>query len=218
MIKAIETNYKGYRFRSRLEARWAVFFDSLGVKWQFEPEGYELGELGRYLPDFFLPEVSDGTWIEVKPESCTSEEDLVANKKMQLLVEYTKFKGMVVAGEPFVSVELAQNANKWKHGWWMWENYEDMNGAKQVGGDGPYLFCKCPWCGKIGIEFDGRGARVCGYKAHYPDEASALNAIKKFGHWRADDKCYTGDDIAIINAANAARSARFEFGQSGASR
>ena len=26
-IKAIETYYKGYRFRSRLEARWAVFFD-----------------------------------------------------------------------------------------------------------------------------------------------------------------------------------------------
>jgi hypothetical protein len=28
-IKAIETSYKGYRFRSRLEARWAVFFDAL---------------------------------------------------------------------------------------------------------------------------------------------------------------------------------------------
>ncbi len=30
-IKAIETRYKGYRFRSRLEARWAVFFDALSV-------------------------------------------------------------------------------------------------------------------------------------------------------------------------------------------
>ena len=29
MIKAIETVYNGYRFRSRLEARWAVFFDAL---------------------------------------------------------------------------------------------------------------------------------------------------------------------------------------------
>lgn len=26
-IKAIDTIYKGYKFRSRLEARWAVFFD-----------------------------------------------------------------------------------------------------------------------------------------------------------------------------------------------
>lgn len=41
-IKAIKTEYKGYRFRSRLEARWAVFFDALGVRWEYEKEGYEL--------------------------------------------------------------------------------------------------------------------------------------------------------------------------------
>lgn len=28
-IKAIETKYKGYRFRSRLEARYAVAFDNI---------------------------------------------------------------------------------------------------------------------------------------------------------------------------------------------
>jgi hypothetical protein len=42
MIKAIETQYKGYRFRSRLEARWAVFFDALDIKWEYEKEGYAL--------------------------------------------------------------------------------------------------------------------------------------------------------------------------------
>jgi len=51
-IKPIETIYKGYRFRSRLEARWAVFFDALGIEWKYENEGYDLGELGYYLPDF----------------------------------------------------------------------------------------------------------------------------------------------------------------------
>lgn len=51
-IKPIETLYKGYRFRSRLEARWAVFFDALGVKWEYEPEGFELPSGKRYLPDF----------------------------------------------------------------------------------------------------------------------------------------------------------------------
>ena len=30
-IKAIQTEYNGYLFRSRLEARWAVFFDACGV-------------------------------------------------------------------------------------------------------------------------------------------------------------------------------------------
>lgn len=51
-IKAIETEYNGYRFRSRLEARWAVFFDSLGVKYEYEPEGFILPSGKRYLPDF----------------------------------------------------------------------------------------------------------------------------------------------------------------------
>lgn len=50
-IKPIETYYNGYRFRSRLEARWAVFFDALGVKYEYEPEGFQT-PAGYYLPDF----------------------------------------------------------------------------------------------------------------------------------------------------------------------
>ena len=63
MIKAIETRYKGYRFRSRLEARWAVFFDALGLDWEYEPEGFDLGEAGWYLPDFLI---GGEVFIEVK--------------------------------------------------------------------------------------------------------------------------------------------------------
>lgn len=51
-MKAIETYYNGYRFRSRLEARWAVFFDTLGVKYEYEPEGFVLDDGTWYLPDF----------------------------------------------------------------------------------------------------------------------------------------------------------------------
>lgn len=57
-LKAIQTEYKGYRFRSRLEARWAVFFDTLGVKWEYEPEGYDLGNGVYYLPDYLLHDVT----------------------------------------------------------------------------------------------------------------------------------------------------------------
>lgn len=52
-MKVIETKYKGYRFRSRTEARWAVFFQTAGVPWKYEPEGFEDGTT-RYLPDFKL--------------------------------------------------------------------------------------------------------------------------------------------------------------------
>jgi len=63
-IKAIETRYKGYRFRSRLEARWAVFFDNLGIAWEYEREGFEFDDGTRYLPDFWLPRSE--LWVEVK--------------------------------------------------------------------------------------------------------------------------------------------------------
>lgn len=62
-IKPIQTSYAGCFFRSRLEARWAVFFDHLGIPWEYEPQGYETGA-GRYLPDFWLPEMR--MWAEVK--------------------------------------------------------------------------------------------------------------------------------------------------------
>lgn len=63
-MKPIQTVYKGYRFRSRLEARWAVFFDALGVKWSYEHEGFELPGGGRYLPDFYLPDFDE--YVEIK--------------------------------------------------------------------------------------------------------------------------------------------------------
>lgn len=67
-IKPIETRYAGYKFRSRLEARWAVFMDELGVPYAYEPEGYDLGDAGWYLPDFWLPRQE--CWVEVKPILC----------------------------------------------------------------------------------------------------------------------------------------------------
>lgn len=69
-IKAIETRYKGYRFRSRLEARWAVFFDALGIEWEYECEGVATDGV-KYLPDFMIvakcpPFNGDRIFAEVK--------------------------------------------------------------------------------------------------------------------------------------------------------
>lgn len=64
-IKAIETEYNGYRFRSRLEARWAVFFDAARIAYEYEPEGFELIDGTKYLPDFYLPGFE--LYVEIKP-------------------------------------------------------------------------------------------------------------------------------------------------------
>lgn len=71
-IPAIETHWDGYRFRSRIEARWAVFFRSLGWGYAYEPEGFVLASGRRYLPDFYLPAFD--LWVEIKGAAPTQEE------------------------------------------------------------------------------------------------------------------------------------------------
>jgi hypothetical protein len=95
MIKAIDTKYKGYRFRSRLEVRWAIYLDSIGIQWVFEPEGYELGNGIRYLPDLWLPELK--MFAEVKPENGFNEK---AIHKIKLLVLGTGFDCILLDGIP----------------------------------------------------------------------------------------------------------------------
>ena len=63
-IKAIPTVYKGVKFRSKLEAQWAKFFDSVGIEWAYEQEGCQFEDGTKYLPDFYLPESKQ--FFEVK--------------------------------------------------------------------------------------------------------------------------------------------------------
>lgn len=75
-MKAIETTYAGCRFRSRLEARWAVFMDTMHIPWQYEAEGFLLDHDKPYLPDFYLPNTD--TWVEVKPSVAMMDWDVLA--------------------------------------------------------------------------------------------------------------------------------------------
>lgn len=100
--KAIETIYNGYRFRSRLEARWAVFFDAAGIRYEYEPEGFEIGEdFGwdpplRYLPDFYFPDWD--IYGEVKPSLEKLKED---EEKLAWMVDYDgpMCKGLLILGQ-----------------------------------------------------------------------------------------------------------------------
>jgi hypothetical protein len=110
-IKAIETHYRGHRFRSRLEARWAVYFDALGLIWNYEQEGYDLGRAGRYLPDFFLPDLGGGTWAEVKPDGVDYRHpDAV---KWQALSAGTSFDFLLLDGPPSLKAYQAINDGDW---------------------------------------------------------------------------------------------------------
>ena len=52
-IQALQTWHNGHHFRSRVEARWAVFFEHMGVSFDYEPEAYSDGQTA-YLPDFLI--------------------------------------------------------------------------------------------------------------------------------------------------------------------
>lgn len=63
-VKSIKTIYKNIYFRSRLEARYAVLFDLLGIKWIYEQKGYQFSDGTKYLPDFYFPD--DHSFFEAK--------------------------------------------------------------------------------------------------------------------------------------------------------
>lgn len=104
-LKPIQTRYKGHHFRSRLEARWAVALDELGVRWMYEHEGFDLGQFGYYLPDFWLPDLN--TFLEVKPTDPTPEESW---KLTGLAKERNSFAAW---GFPFDGPKPVSHYNPW---------------------------------------------------------------------------------------------------------
>ena len=155
-IKAIDTSYKGYLFRSRLEARWAVFFDALGVEWEYEKEGYDLGGV-YYLPDFYLPAVG---WIEIKGTEPTDKEQNIAS----LLSAATgkpvyMFFGNIPDPTNLERINLSLNPR----------NDSAFCLLDEHGWDNDYMWCRCRTCGKLGIEWSGLGDRICRHDAtEYP--------------------------------------------------
>lgn len=155
MIKAIETEYNGYRFRSRLEARWAVFFDAMGIKYEYEKEGYDLGELGYYLPDFWLPELD--MWVEVKGQKPTDLEF----ELMRTITKSMSCSGIIVENMP---------SPKYWNGW------DESQGYYYEFGEGwyyGYSFTACDECGIVSVGYEGRICVCeCNWRTMNHDEMS----------------------------------------------
>lgn len=62
MLKSYPTTYRGIRFRSRLEARWAAVFERLEWDWVYEPCDFD-----GWIPDFLLRFEHAPLLVEVKP-------------------------------------------------------------------------------------------------------------------------------------------------------
>lgn len=104
-VRALETKYDGYHFRSRIEARWAMFFKLCGVKYEYEKEGYELSKGNWYLCDFWLN--TDQAWVEIKGAYPNRSE--IA--KLRLLAQHTNCKAA------YIFYGSIPNPNTWRKTW-----------------------------------------------------------------------------------------------------
>lgn len=193
-IQPIPTRYGGYHFRSRLEARWAVAFTALGVKWEYEPEGFDLSGpwfSGNYLPDFWLSTVK--MWAEVKPEAFTEAEFL----KCFQLAKATGHPCLMLNGTP-------RHENFWAaapdSGWYvnLWSTCKPLPGGSEEFLQGEVMDYNV---------FDLKDGR-----RFYVNTGIEPGSELPLPHWS------TGP-WWIVNAPDpvvAARSARFEHGESGA--
>jgi hypothetical protein len=163
--KSIETKYKGVLFRSRLEARWAVFFDTLEEPWAYEWEPYNLEDFGPYLPDFWLPRQK--LWVEIKGEQASDEtwwklgalSQLNPQHRAALLQGVMPLPEVGQSMSDVVGRELEEDHVRE----WAWCLIDaagiDEDGNVEVMGDTPYFWCECPECGSIDLQWFGYSDR-----------------------------------------------------------
>lgn len=190
--RAIETRYQGYRFRSRLEARWAVFFDALGLRWEYECEGFELPS-GRYLPDFKVHyDGRDASERHFEWFECKGDLRTVSHNEWARMIEFSKDQGLLVLdGAPDARMYLTPESICTPGG-------ESVDGTIPA----PYKAQECAFA-----------HRRCGYALWCPKERLWWDEHSNF----FDPTSYYGDGGLILErAVEAARGARFEHGESGA--
>ena len=110
-MKAIPTIFKKIKFRSRTEARWAVFFENMKWNWEYEPQGYVLPRNIAYLPDFKVV-LPDGVtlYAEVKAFEFDDLGDEQI-RKARLLASETKATVVLLPGTPECRIYNAVTAN-----------------------------------------------------------------------------------------------------------
>ncbi len=150
----IPTRHLETNFRSRLEARWASFFDLIGWRWTYEPF-----DADGWIPDFLI--AGDAPFlVEVGPVALLSEFSTKAAKPLAAVAPYPT----LIAGiSPTV---LAQETAGYLT--------TDGGGAGTANAD----WAICGSCGAISIfhEFGEFRLRPCG---HMADEHPILAFLER---------------------------------------
>lgn len=146
------TKYKGYSFRSKLEATWAYFFDQSGIKYVYEPDAFIVDKDKQYTPDFYLPEALlrgkyQGVYIEIKPEGYMRDD--LYNKMISKAMKELPL--ILLVGDPMFSFDntirapFIENSNEQISPFW----------------DNNMVFMYCDNCHTYKFEFDEGSYYVC---------------------------------------------------------
>lgn len=108
--KTVLTTFEGVTYRSLTEARWAVFFDALGLTFSYEPEQIRLSSKEIYIPDFFI--VDFRAYFEVKPSD--NQTISVESRKARILAyDRPELNVWLAAGAPSPKTPNILPLNKW---------------------------------------------------------------------------------------------------------
>lgn len=233
-IQPIETRYAGHHFRSRLEARWAVFMDHLNIPWQYEPQGYKI-DGKNYLPDFLVwPDTDAAFWLEIKGKF-PSQDELA---KARGLAQGTGIRAYVYwmkpePPAPDLSHLTHDEYSGFDRGGYVWTDEDGWreyptlppvwqldlrptafrfdSGVKAADTKAKsdfWWWTDCPHCGRVIIKHDGQ-VGFCPSLEHLTGQqytAKYGDPYPRFAHRTP----------RLLAAYEAATSARFEHGQSGA--
>lgn len=161
-VQPIQTRYAGRHFRSRLEARWAVLFESLDLQWEYEAQGYET-PAGRWLPDFML-HLDQPVLFEVKPDSAKVHLPAVDPRWVhvgsQLDIPVFVAYGVPRPEDP---LGLRTDGTIWQVSPYV----------------GPHIgFTRCDRCKAVGLTYMGRGTHHATCLSG-PDDPFVLQAIRR---------------------------------------
>lgn len=209
MIKAIETRYNGYHFRSRLEARWAVFFDALAIPYEYEKEGFDLNGV-RYLPDFWLPEQQ--CFVEVKGE-VLKEEDRVKCLALDAALLLDALAHGKKGRDVYVYTLIGMMGRDERITKWPSLTHQCLSPYSAGSHLSEYWLVECDICGKIGFrctneEFSEEDVKFLFCDCYKEFEDSPLQkrtSYLLYGLNPCSDR--------LIAAYAAARQARFEHGE-----
>lgn len=159
-MAGIPTTYRGTRFRSRTEARWAVLFDAIGWKWEYEPL-----DADGYVPDFAILGATP-LLVEVKADMTTADLDTHVSKITAALPGSWDRDVLVVGGSWSLAVEDGYHVAGVLLEWGEWGDGAPETTTMTTGwAGGSALWNRCAECGGVAVHHQLMtwSGRPCGH-------------------------------------------------------